>query len=604
MSAVIEKIQESLKLAFQELGLPMEITIHLERPASDQFGDYSTNVALITFSQIKNQGIHGESFKNPRELADKILEILTRFQGDQDFFSKIEVAGPGFINFTLSTRFLIQESLSQKPMFVAPQRSAVVEFSSPNIAKPFTIGHLRSTIIGHAVANLLEATGWKIYRDNHLGDWGTQFGKQIYAIKNLGDENKIDQSAEPVKDLVELYVKFHQEAEQKPELEDEARAWFKKLEEGDPEARRLWQKCIDWSLKEFARIYQRLGVQFTENDGKGYGESFFEEKMGSVIEELRQKKLLTESEGAELVFFPNEKLPPLMILKKDGASLYATRDLATDKFRLSHYGSDIKVINEVGAEQAEYFNQLYELEEMLGWYQPNQRVHVKHGFYRFKDKKMSTRKGNVIWLEEVLDEAVKRAKQVATPSLEAAEAVNRVPTRHTEETEQNAEKIGLGALKWNDLKRSSHLDITFDWDEILSMDGNSGPYMQYTYARGASVLKKAAEKGVSDFSRENLAEYAPNTEEISVLRTLFRNQEALERAAAEFAPHHLSTYLFDLAQHFNSFYNKHHILVGKEEPGSPEQKKTELFRLALTAAVAKTIQAGLEILGIETVENM
>jgi arginyl-tRNA synthetase len=592
--------------AVKELGvtdtqLPQ---LHFEHPADSQHGDFSTNVAMVLFSQFQKTSTDSpdkNSYKNPRELAEKFIEAFHRVSGEQDqLFSNITVAGPGFINFTLSEKYLFSQlkditQNSEKMINNSGKgRQIVVEYSSPNIAKPFTIGHLRSTIIGDAVANLMEATGWIVIRDNHWGDWGTQFGKQIYALKAWGSEEEIENSERPVKKLVELYVKFHEEAEKNPSIEEDGRAWFKKLEEGDQEARRLWKKCLDWSMKEFNAIYQKLGISFTANDGKGYGESFFEDKMRNAIQELEEKGLLKESEGAKLVFFPDDVLPPLMILKKDGATLYATRDLATDKFRLQHYGPDIVVANEVGAEQSLYWQQIFKLEQMLGWYQEGQRVHIKHGHYRFKDQKMSTRKGNVIWLEDVLLEAEKRAGSLSADRNTGAAA--------TENSSSNAvaEIVGIGALKWNDLKRSSHLDVTFDWDEVLSMDGNSGPYMQYAYARAKSVLRKAGEKDANlesiDWSTVKL-----ESEELTILRLLDQLDEAVQKAAAEYSPHHLSTYLFELAQAFNRFYNTHSILGDQSTAPLTAQS---LFRVELTKAVAIVLEKGLQLLGIKTVEKM
>ncbi len=602
MQTVVTVLQDTISTALKELNIPVPAELHFEHPANSAFGDYSSNVAMVVLgkkrqdvSTIKDSAL--STYKSPRELSEAIVGQLTLQlqKSENKDIKSITVAGPGFINFTFSDEFLIHQATeltqdTQKGIEnTGHSQAVVVEFSSPNIAKPFTVGHLRSTIIGDAVANLLEVTGHKVFRDNHLGDWGTQFGKQIYAIKAWGNEEDLDKSAEPVKDLVNLYIKFHQEAETKPELEEEGRKWFKKLEEGDPEARRLWQKCIDWSLKEFKRIYGTLGVTFTENNGNGYGESFFEDKMGEVISELKSKKLLSDSQEAQVVFYPDEKYPPLMIIKKDGATLYATRDLATDKFRLNHYGADVKVINEVGAEQSLYFQQLYELERMLGWYKPGQRIHVKHGHFRFNDKKMSTRKGNVIWLNDVLVEAEKRAAALATEK----EAKNDASTNAI---------IGIGALKWNDLKRSSVLEVVFDWDEMLALQGNSGPYMQYAYARCMSVLSKAKAQGILNEPfpwQDSMEGYQLNEEEKAVLRLLYRFNEVVQQAATELAPHHLATYLFELAQSYNAFYNKHSIL-GKNGAGD---EHTEL-RLLLTQCTADVIHKGLELLGIKTLEKM
>ena len=560
------------------------ITVELEHPANAEHGDYSTNVALTTFKKLSDE--EKQQFGSPRKFADEVAKRVGE-HSSQFIVKSVTVAGPGFINFSIAdeqlVRYVVASTAQQFSELLAQpalqEKVVVVEYSSPNIAKPFTIGHLRSTIIGNAVANIYEAMGYKVFRDNHLGDWGTQFGKQIYAFLNIpldstgkrSNEEVLETSTEPVKDLVQLYIEFHTQAEQRPEIEDEARAWFKKLEDGDREARRIWQKCIDWSLKEFRQIYQRLGVQFTENNGVGYGESFFEDKMGLVLAELRKKQLLTESQGAQLVFLEEEKLPPLMIVKKDGATLYATRDLATDKFRrgnVERYGKEPLVINEVGAEQAEYFQQLFAVEYRLGWYKPGERVHVKHGHFRFQDKKMSTRKGNVIWLSDVLDEAVKRA--------------------------EGNEVIGLGALKWNDLKRSAHLDVVFNWQEILSMEGNSGPYMQYAYTRCASILRKA-----ESASGETLAKFdkaSIGKEERNLLRMLIQYPEVVERAAKEYAPHHICTYLFELAQRFNSFYHQCPVLQS--------EGAERALRLVATSSVANTLEHGLRLLGIEVPEKM
>lgn len=561
-----------------------EVDFVVEHPADEMKGDFASNVAMAAFANLRsyestNLGI----LKNPRELAESIVEKLKidKKLGRIVDVSRIEVAGPGFINFWLKREWLVDELkqvLEKKENYGTNEtgkgKLAVVEYSSPNIAKPFTIGHLRSTVIGDAIANLLEVNGWKVLRDNHLGDWGTQFGKQICAIKHWGNIDKIAKSDFPVKELVALYVKFHEEAEKDPTLEDEAREWFKKLEDGDKEARELWQKCIDWSWVEFAKIYELLKIKHSAefNQGKGLGESFFEDKMGVVIAELEKKKLLgIGKEDAKLVFFEGDKLPPMMIIKKDGASLYATRDLATDKYRLEKYKPDL-VVNEVGAEQSLYFRQLYEIEKMLGWYKEGQRVHIGHGMFRFKEGKMSTRKGNVIWLEEVLSEAIKRAAALGNG-----------------EKNDVAQKVGIGALKWNDLKGDPKRDIVFDWDEVLNMQGNSGPYIQYTFARAGSILAKAGKDGLMESVGE-----PSNEDEKSVLRTLYQYPEVVVEAAKNFTPQVVSTYLFGLAQKFNGFYNLNQVVGGENED----------FRLRLVAAVAQVLKNGLSLLGIEVVEKM
>jgi arginyl-tRNA synthetase len=479
---------------------------------------------------------------------------------------------------------LQQEQLSVNNYHnLGQSKKAIVEYSSPNIAKPFSIGHLRSTIIGDSVAHLLEASGYQVFRDNHLGDWGTQFGKQIVAIKKWGDEAVISSSDKPVEELVALYVKFHEEAEKDPSLEDEARAWFTKLEQGDPEARRLWQRCIDWSFVEFAKIYEYLGVSFTENNGRGFGESFFEPFLQEVIQQLITTGLAKTGEaGATLIFYPNDEFTPLMIAKKDGSTLYATRDLATDRYRrtTARYqnedGSAPLVVNEVGSEQSFYFQQLYRAEELLGWYQKGERVHVKHGLYRFKEGKMSTRKGNVIWLQEVLDKAKDKALALSS-------------------NETIAQAVSIAALKWNDLKRKSDLNINFDWEEILNLQGNSGPYMLYSYARARSILRKAQEQKIANNGTSDFANTALEPIEKQLIMSLTNFKSSVARAASEFAPHHLCNYLFELASTFNSFYNQLPILSGGDKQG---------LRLQLVAHTSQVLHAGLGLLGIKTLEQM
>ncbi len=551
-----------------------DVDVKVDYPSDPKHGDYSSNVALIGAKKLGN---------NPMELAQQIAAEFKAQSAKGKIFEKIEVVKPGFINFSLSSEFLIHKLQSSSEITKKDSgKKIVVEYSSPNIAKPFTIGHLRSTVIGDAIANLLEATGSQVFRDSHVGDWGTQFGKQIYAVKEWGDEAEIEKSEHPVKILVGLYVKFHEEAEKNPELEDKAREWFKKLENGDPVARDLWQKCIDWSWKEFDAIYKELGVPSKkggefENNGRGYGESFFEDKMDATLEELKRKGLLkTGKEGAQIVEFDKKtKLPPLMILKKDGATLYATRDLATDKFRLENYGKDVTVINEVGVEQSLYFQQLYMLEQMLGWYKKEQRVHVKHGLIRFKDGKMSTRKGNTIWLEDVIEEAKKRACSLG-------ESSGKITTQ-----------VAIGAIKWNDLKRDPKQDIMFDWDEVLNMQGNSGPYVQYAYARTQSVLAKVQSSKLKVQSLENLK---LKPEERELLRLLNRFDEVVQEAAIRFAPNILANYLFELAQAFNLFYQKCPII--KSEKG------VRSLRLSLTQKTGEVIKDGLKLLGIESPAKM
>lgn len=564
--------------------------ILLEKPKSLNHGDLSTNLAMIKYHLV------AEQFANPRSLAEKIVEQFNQNNSE----IKASVAGFGFINFQLSDALFWQVfadlTINGADVIPAPTQSqkVIVEYSSANIAKPFSIGHLRSTIIGDAVANLYQAVGYQVFRDNHLGDWGTQFGKQIVAIKKWGDEIAIGQSANPVAELVKLYVKFHQEAEQDDSLNDEARQWFKKLEEGDAEARRLWQQCIDWSLKEFQKIYERLNIKFTENEGLGYGESFFEPLLADLINELIKEDFVKEGEGgAKLIFYPDDHYPPLMIQKADGATLYATRDLAADKWRLEqerYRGANNErpiIINEVGSEQSLYFQQLYQAEEMLGWYQKNERIHLKHGLYRFADGKMSTRKGQVIWLNEVLDKAQAKAEELCGDS-------------------ETAKVLSVAALKWNDLKRNSQLHVTFNWDEVLNLQGNSGPYLLYAYARAKSILRKASEQGINVAEKFNADKVIDQhlvikKLEKEIIQLLANFPLIVKQSQQELNPALLCTYLYNLASQFNSFYNKYQIL--KDSSGEEALLRRD-FRLQLVNQLALVINTGLNLLGIDTLEQL
>jgi len=554
----------SIKTALLALGInKMDPALNLEHPEEFSHGDYSTNIAMVLAKLVA---------QNPRELAEKIVTEIIKNKPDQ--VAKIEIAGPGFINFYLSPIFFISQSkeiLKTREKFgsnkIGKGKKVVVEYSSPNIAKPFTIGHLRSTVIGDAIGNILDFLGYKVVRDNHLGDWGTQFGKLIVAIKKWSKIEDVKKSKTPIKDLVALYVKFHEAAEKDVALEDEARSWFMRLENSDKEAKMIWETCVKLSMKEFEKIYKRLGVKFDTQ----YGESFFEDKMKDVIEDVRKSGIAKESEGAYLVFFENDKLPPMMLLKKDGSTIYALRDLAADKFRKKKYGSDVLIINEVGMEQSLYFRQLIETEKLLGYSNSKDRIHVAHGFYRFPEGKMSTRKGNGIWLDEVLNEAVEKAGEF---------------------DKKSAEMVGIGAIKFNDIKRESTRDIIFNWDEILNLKGDSGPYLQYSFARARSILRKAKEEKVKKVAwKQSFQAETTHLEKI-----LYRFPEVVERAGEEYSPHYIATYLTELASSFNNFYGQGKI-VDITDPGSA-------YKVALTEAFSIVLKNGLNLLGIQAPERM
>jgi arginyl-tRNA synthetase len=580
MTMISDTLKEAVAGALLAIGLPKGETgdFAVEHPDELSHGDYSTNAALIFSKELKI---------NPRELAEKLVVELEKEKPDE--IERIDIAGPGFINFHLKRTFFVEQVgkiLKEEDKFgsskIGKGKKVLVEYSSPNIAKPFTVGHLRSTIIGDSIAHILTFSGYKVIRDNHLGDWGTQFGKLVVALKKWGsldadgkikDVKNLVSSRDKMKYLVDLYIKFNSEAEKTPELDDSARAAFVDLERGNKGALALYEQAIDISREYFKDIYERLNVSAFDTE---HGEHFYEPYIPKAMKVLEKENLLKESEGAKLVFFDNEKHPPLMIIKSDGATLYAVRDLATDLWRRDEYGKGVTIVNEVGMEQTLYFKQLFEVEEILGWFKKGQRIHVAHGHYRFKDGKMSTRKGNVIWLEDIMDEAEKRAGEI---------------------NQETAHVVGIGAIKFNDLKRESLQDIAFDWDEALNLRGDSCPYLQYSYARAKSILEKAKKEGIKlDPNLKLDQRFKTNNESYPLEKILYRFSEVVLRSATEYKPHYIATYLLDLAGAFNNFYGSNQI-VNKEDAQSP-------YRIALTKAFAVAVKNGLTLLGIETPEKM
>jgi len=575
-----DKIKIIIRKALDGIGLKTD-SIGLEKPADDSFGDYSSNVALIIFSQAK------ESLEthSPFELAEKIVNQIRKDKELVAVAGQVKAVAPGFINFFLSDDYLFDglklladfNSFKKDLAKFGKGKTMVIDYSAPNIAKPFGIGHLRSTNIGQSIYNLYHALGWKTIGDNHLGDWGTQFGKLIYAITSWWDK---DPSGLTIKDLEKLYVRFHKEAKEYPELEDEGRAWFKKLEQGDKEAKKIWQYCVDVSLKEFSRVYDLLGIK----TDYAYGESFyhFNGWMKKVLKDIEAKGLLIESQGAKILKLPGVKVPG-MLIKSDGATTYLLRDLATIKYRTKTWSPDL-IVYEVGADQKFYFQQVFAAAEILGYIKKENLVHIAHGLIRRKHGKLSTRKGDTIHLADVLDQIIKRARQVITQSQTSKELSD-------QEKKEIAQKVAVGGIKFNDLKQESARDIVFDWEKILSLEGYSGPYLQYTYTRCLSVLNKASKNSFS-FQTKNL-----NKEERDLIRALVRFKQAVVMAAENFAPHIICQYLFELAQKFNLFYQKHKII-------DPEKKDKQSFRLSLTKATGNGLGFGLSLLGIETLKKM
>jgi len=563
-----------------------------------EFGGYTSNIAMVEYRKMavatnshvpggKKEGIiwshyPNRPWNNPRELAEHIKKNLENKESLFKIVDKIEVAGPGFINFFLKTDVLVSNLMQieeEKGKFgssdIGKNKTIIIDYSSPNIAKPFGIGHLRSTVIGQALYNLYGFLGYNTIGDNHLGDWGTQFGKLLYMITST---KTTDFSIE---NLEKLYVEFHTLAKEDESLEVKAREWFKKLEDNDPEARTIWKQCINVSLNEFKRVYDLLEVKIDN----AYGESFYEEEMKQMMADPKLKKYLEKGEdGATIIDLTKEGIKtPLMFLKKDGATTYATRDLATIKFRVKKWHPDA-IIYEVGAEQTLHFQQLFAAAKILGLVDESvQLIHTAHGLYLAPDgKKFSTRKGKTIKLDEVLTEAIERAKKLGS------------------EDDKTAKEVGIGAIKYFDLMHSVQSNVVFDWEKIMNMEGNSGPYLQYTVARTNSVLAKSTNLQINKSTNLEL-----NTEELSVLRVLNQFSEVVESAAKTYSPNLLCNYLYDLASKYNAFYNKHHILKPEDSKLTGDWNlEIGNFRLVLTSAVGIVLKNGLKLLGIDTPEKM
>ena len=538
----------------------------IEIPPRPEMGDY----AFPCFQLAKVMR------KAPNMISGELAENINK-----DGFEKVEQLGP-YVNFFVDkgvfSKNTIEKVLEEGDNYgssnIGEGKNVCVEYSSPNIAKPFHVGHLFTTAIGNALYKMYKKEGYNAIGINHLGDWGTQFGKLISAYHRWVDEEALE--ADPIKELLRIYVKFHDEAEKDPSLEDEGRAYFKALENGDPEAEALWKRFRDLSLKEFERVYDILGVNFDSYNG----EAFYNDKMDVVVNELKEKKLLVESNGAQVVMLEDYNMPPCIVLKADGASIYATRDLAAAMYRKKTYDF-YKSIYVVGTPQALHFKQVFKVLELAGHEWANDCVHVGFGLVKFADRKLSTRKGEVVLLDDLIRESVEKTLEVINeknPELENKEEV--------------AKKIGVGAVIFTYLKNSREKDIVFDWKEILSFDGETGPYVQYAYARAKSILRRA--EGISkevDYSKLS------SKEEFELVKTLdnFKNQILL--ALDKLEPSIVTRYTIEVAKAFNKFYNAHSIL-------NLEDEVLKATRLKLVEASAQVIKNGLDLLGIDVVEKM
>lgn len=536
----------------------------LEKPKSSEMGD----IAFPAFSLAKVER------KAPQAIAADIVEKL-----DTTGFEKVVATGP-YVNFFLDkaaiSHQVLTDVITEKDQYgklnIGQGRNVTIDMSSPNIAKPFSVGHLRSTVIGDALANIHEKLGYKPIRINHLGDWGKQFGMLIVAYKLWGDKAAVE--ADPISELLKLYVRINAEAEEKPELDDEARQWFKKLEDGDPEAHELWQWFRDESLVEFNRIYDKLDVTFDSYNG----EAFYNDKMDEGIQILEEKGLLQESKGARIVDLESYNLPPALIMKTDGATLYITRDMATAMYRKRTYDF-VKSIYVVGQEQINHFKQLKAVLKEMDFDWSDDMTHVTFGLVTKDKKKLSTRKGNIILLEPTLDEAISRA-------LTQIEAKN----PDLENKEEVAHAVGVGAVKFYDLKTDRDNGYDFDLEAMVSFEGETGPYVQYAYARIQSILRKA------NFvpSAENNYKLA-DAESWDIIKHIQNFSNVVERAGDKFDPSLIAKYAINLAQAFNKYYAHTRIL-----DESPERDS----RLALAYATGLVLKEALRLLGVKAPEKM
>lgn len=534
----------------------------LEKPKDETMGD----IAFPCFALSKTLR------KAPNMIASELKDKI----GTDDVIEKVCQVG-GYLNFFLSRKGFAKSLIGEidaagedyGKSSEGEGKTVIVEFSSPNIAKPFHIGHLFSTAVGNSLSKIYAFLGYKVERINHLGDWGTQFGKLICAYKKWGNEEEVKKS--PMAELTRIYVKFHTEAEADPSLEDEARAEFHKLEEGDKENTKLWSWFREESLKEFMRVYDRMDVSFDSFNG----EAFYSDKMDSVVSELTEKNLLKLSDGAKIVEFPD--MPPAIILKQDGSTIYATRDLAAAIYRANTYHF-YKNIYVVGIPQSLHFKQIFAILDMMGKPYAADCVHVGFGTVKFASGAMSTRTGNVVLLETVISEAVKKTAEIMKANGNEGDASD------------TAEKIGIGAIFYTFLKNSREKDIIFNWDDILDFNGESGPYVQYSYARGRSVLRKEAPNGEISF------DYDITDEEYTLLKLLSEFSDNVRAAMAKNEPFYITRYVTAVSKAFNKFYNTAPILKAEDN--------VKNARLKITEATCTVIKNALALLGIKTVERM
>lgn len=555
------------KLESQDIGLDKdEIYGLIEIPPQETMGDYSFPCFQLAKTLRKNPALISKEIASEIELED---------------FAEIKNVGP-YINFFLDRKKfeneVINTIIDKKENFgrsdMGKDKTVVLDFSSVNIAKPFHIGHIRSTVIGDAIRNIHEFLGYNTVASNYIGDYGTQFGTMIAAYKLWGDDDKLNQN--PIQELLNLYVRYNSEASENEEMMDVAREEFKKLEEGEEEATRLWSWFKEISFKEFDRVYKLLDIEFDNYKGESYSSKYIPE----VIDELKEKNLLIESDGAQIIDLSAYDMPPSIIIKSNGSSAYITRDIATAIVRKKEYDFD-ENLYVVATQQNLHFKQLWKILELMGYDLYKGCKHIPFGMVSLKDQTLSTRKGQVVFLEDVLNKAIAKTREIMENRDDTVENIDEV-----------SKIVGIGAVKFQELYNNRIKDYVFDWDEVLNFDGETGPYVQYTYARAKSVLRKAGVDEIKPIDIEKIT----NDEEFSLVKKLAGFEDIVIKAKEKYEPSLITRHLTEIAKSFNKFYNSAKIMV--------EDEKLKEERLALAYATAIVIKAALGLLGIKTVEKM
>ncbi len=543
-----------------------EIEKSIENPPKPELGDF----AFPCFRLAKV--MHKAPNLIAAELAEKISD---------DSIEKIDVQG-AYLNFFMKKDSFLKtmiEKIAAEDFGSSDEgkgKTICIDYSSPNVAKNFHVGHLRTTFIGNSLYKIFDKLGYKVERINHLGDWGTQFGKLIVAYKRWGSEEAVKEKG--IEELMRIYVLFHEEADKDPALEDEARLWFSKMEKGDEEALKIWRWFLDISLEEFKRIYKLLGMEFDHYTG----ESFYIDKADAVVEDLEKAGLLTDSEGAKIVDLSEYDMAPCLILKNDGSTIYATRDLAAVKYRKETFDF-YKALYVTGQEQKLHFKQVFKVVELLGneWAKDS-LVHIPYGLVSLGGAKLSTRGGNVIYAEDILKEAISKIRTTIdekNPDLKDKDEVSRV--------------VGVGAVIFNDLYNQRIKDVSFNWEHILNPEGETGPYVQYTYARCSSILRNA-----SDYSFSSDIDFSLLSDQASVdlIKQLYRFPAVVKSASETYEPHIVARFAIAVAQAFNKFYHDNKVLV--------DDTALKNARLSLVYLTRKVIKDSMDLLGIGCVEEM